>query len=863
MRIAIDLQACQNAGSSHAHHLLELVHALVRQGTGRDLWIAFSNQFPSRIDTLRASFAGLIPPERLVVYDTPAPDGSARMQEMIALIRDNFFAGLGADLVFAPGLFDHAVDTVGAVGAAPRPFMAALSVGTPEAIAAPRGMTPAGAASHARQQASLRCADLVLASSSQLAEALGGTIASDHLATFAAAPEEAAQDTWTALDRLLAQRTVPALPADRPRLAYLCPLAPAGLGERHAGLVEQLGKWYEVHVIVPALPAPAPQCPPGAVLHGLDWFEANAGSFARRLYHVGKGDAAGALLPVLKRHPGVVVLYDFFVGDVIGALERAGQAPHALRDALFHSHGYTGLADLRALGPDEALRKHPANRAVLDCATGVIVRSVGDVALADAAYGAGSAAGWRVLPDCLGPQAQEQAQDAATALRHAEAIEAFTLRSPQAHYQALLRAMRAIGAPKDPRDPALLAAARAIAANQPPARPRRLYVDISAVVRSDLKTGIQRVVRSILLALIRNPPAGYRIEPVYGDGANRRYRHAREFTLAMLGIEGIDAEDTAIEHRPGDVFLGLDLVADITTHNQTLLEDMRNHGVRVCFVVYDILPLLLPNAFPHGTDAGFRDYVDVLTRVADGLVCISRAVADELFEWLGAHAALRPSPLDIGYFHLGADIASSAPSTGLPDNAEQVLGAIAARPTLLMVGTVEPRKGHEQALAAFDLLWARNVDVNLVIVGKPGWMVDSLIKRLEKHPQRNARLFWLSGASDEMLGKLYESCSALLAASVAEGFGLPLIEAAQHSLPIIARSLPVFREVSGGHAFYFEGMEPEALATAIDTWLALFAAGKAPQSARMPWLTWAASAQQLMGPVLGTQPYRSLPGSFS
>lgn len=861
MRIVIDLQACQNAGSDHAKYLLDLVHRMLRAGAGRDLWIVFSNQFPSRIDLLRATFGGLVPAERLLVCDTPDPDGTARMQQMIELIRNNFFAGLGADLVFAPGLFDHAADTVGAITGRPRHFATALTVGAPDAIAAPHGTTPARAASHARRDASLRCADLVLAGSPQLAAALAGAVAPDRIATFAPAPEEAAQDIWAALDRLLAQRARPLPPQGRPRLAYLSPSAPEGsrLARYHAGLIAQLGEYYEIHRVSPAAPALAAQAGAGADLHSVEWFDANADTFARRLYHVGLADANGELLALLKRHPGIVVLHDFFMGDVMDGLERSGKAPHALRDALLHSHGYTGLAALGALGRAETIRRYPANKAVLDCATGVIVRSEAEAALAGAMYGAGSAARWQVLPDrCAG-----QAEDETTGHRYAETIEAFTLRSPHAHYRELLRAMRDIGTPGDPRDPALLAAAEAIAANQPPARPRRLYVDISAVVQSDLKTGIQRVVRSILLALIKNPPAGYRIEPVYGDGGNRRYRHARSFTLAMLGIDDIETEDTAIEHRAGDVFLGLDLVANITTYNRALLEDMRNHGMRICFVVYDILPLLLPNAFPHGTEAGFRDYVDVLARVSDGLVCISRAVADELSEWLGTHAAARASALEIGYFHLGADIASSAPTSGLPDDAEQVLAAIAARPTLLMVGTVEPRKGHEQALAAFELLWARNVEVNLVIVGKPGWMVDSLVKKLDRHPQRDQRLFWLACASDEMLSKLYASCSALLAASIAEGFGLPLIEAAQHRLPIVARSLPVFREVSGGHAFYFEGMEPEALAAALDTWLGLFANGTAPQSAPMPWLTWADSARQLVDSVLGARTYRTLPGSSS
>jgi glycosyltransferase involved in cell wall biosynthesis len=212
--------------------------------------------------------------------------------------------------------------------------------------------------------------------------------------------------------------------------------------------------------------------------------------------------------------------------------------------------------------------------------------------------------------------------------------------------------------------------------------------------------------------------------------------------------------------------------------------------------------------------------------------------------------------LQLGWFHLGADINASAPSTGLPANAQAVFDAVAARPTFIMVGTVEPRKGHAQTLAAFELLWEQGVDANLVVVGKQGWMMEALAERMNSHPERDKRLFWMAGVSDEMLLKLYANSSALLSPSEGEGFGLPLIEAAQHHIPIIARDIPVFREVAREYAYYFDGKEPEALARAINEWLELQRQGKAPSSEAMPWLTWKQSAQQVLDNILGHKWYK-------
>jgi len=172
------------------------------------------------------------------------------------------------------------------------------------------------------------------------------------------------------------------------------------------------------------------------------------------------------------------------------------------------------------------------------------------------------------------------------------------------------------------------------------------------------------------------------------------------------------------------------------------------------------------------------------------------------------------------------------------------------------VGTVEPRKGHVQAFAAFEQLWAEKVDVNLVIVGMAGWGVEGLPDLLKQHEEENEQFFWLQGISDEYLEKVYGASSCLLAASLGEGFGLPLIEAAQKGLPIIARDIPVFREVAGDHAFYFEGDAPDALASAIRTWVQLEKERRAPSSAEMPWLTWKESADQLTAVVMDDDWYQ-------
>jgi glycosyltransferase involved in cell wall biosynthesis len=272
---------------------------------------------------------------------------------------------------------------------------------------------------------------------------------------------------------------------------------------------------------------------------------------------------------------------------------------------------------------------------------------------------------------------------------------------------------------------------------------------------------------------------------------------------------------------------------------------MEAAGVRISFVVYDVLPVLMGQHFPGWMPQAFAHWLNSIAR-HEQLICISRSVADELRAYLDRNPPAKGPMPRVDWFHLGADIENSLPTTELsPDIIEQIKRREIG-PTFLMVGTVEPRKGHALVLSAFERFWSKNGDANLVIVGKQGWMVEALCERLRAHPEYKGRLIWLDSVSDAHLQRLYQSCDCLIAASEGEGFGLPLIEAAKYDLPILARDIPVFREVAGEHATYFDGSDPDTLLGALEDWLAAHRAGHTVRSGGLPFLTWRESAAALL-----------------
>ncbi|MBU2839562.1 glycosyltransferase family 4 protein [Acidithiobacillus thiooxidans] len=376
---------------------------------------------------------------------------------------------------------------------------------------------------------------------------------------------------------------------------------------------------------------------------------------------------------------------------------------------------------------------------------------------------------------------------------------------------------------------------------------KQLLIDISELILRDLHTGIQRVVHGILLELLNNPPVDhYIIKIVYSDALGQ-LRYANKFTKKLLEELEHDADDSLIEARSGDIFFCPDLHLN---YPFATLAALQQRGLHIIFAIHDIIGLRNAHLFPRAYELAFTDWIAGVMSVTDAIVCVSRTVASEVKTWLEEHPGQRTYPLPIGYFHLGANIESSQPIQAPDIDSILILAACRSHPTILMVGTIEPRKGHSQALAAMEIFWKVGMDLNLVIIGKEGWRSQHLARQLRRHPERNQHLFWLENASDSLLIELYKQSSVLLAASFAEGFGLPLIEAAYYGLPIIARDIPIFHEVAGEYAYYFPNTNSSDLAESIQHWLELDAQGNAPQSKGMPYLTWEQSTQQLLKVIL-------------
>lgn len=447
----------------------------------------------------------------------------------------------------------------------------------------------------------------------------------------------------------------------------------------------------------------------------------------------------------------------------------------------------------------------------------------------------------RAMADAARHLAATEIAPANVAASYRDAIEAAHAADAAGH---LLRATAALPGEQEP-------AAVAVARSFPAPRRPHLLIDVSAVWHSDLGTGIQRVVREVSRHALPRDRGMTRVELTRFDGV--RLRLAPSVGARVLGIAAAVPDGEAVDAGAGDTLLCLDLSANMGPGDFAELRRLRLAGVRVVVTVYDLLPMLAPHFFPPEVSF-IRDWYAAMLEVADGAVCISRTVADELLAWMDTGPLRRTRPLPVGWFHLGSDFRAEAEPALLPDS---LRAGLAARPTLAMVGTIEPRKGHAQVLAAMEQLWARGVDVGLVIAGGRGWMVEGLLEAIPAHPEYGRRLHWLERPADTALAALYRDAAGLVMASRGEGFGLPIVEAARTGIPLVLRDIPVFRELAGAHAHYFAGEDAASLAEALEAWLELRARGAEPRPAGIRALDWRQSTDALLRVVLDGEWYRT------
>jgi glycosyltransferase involved in cell wall biosynthesis len=342
-----------------------------------------------------------------------------------------------------------------------------------------------------------------------------------------------------------------------------------------------------------------------------------------------------------------------------------------------------------------------------------------------------------------------------------------------------------------------------------------LYIDVGNTLRGGLRTGIQRVVRSLAYELAREAPdttALIAFDPdqmAYFALADPELIRSAD-TLASIGPENrIDLDFDAF--TAGDVFFEPDSTWTEPLNRGSLFRLLKSRGVIVVLLNHDVIPVLLPQVCHPNTLISFSECIADHLQYADYALTTSGGVERDL---KAVAQRFLGRSITTCVIRLGADFEAQAPA-GAAGKGVDAAAFAAAFPELaglrflLSVGTVEPRKNHGLLLEAFERLDA--ADAGLVIVGRRGWMSDAFLAAYTGHPAYGKRLFWYTALDDAALLSLYRQAYAAVLPSLYEGYGLPAVEALSQGCVTVCSDAGSLPEVTQGHAAIFASGDGEAL----------------------------------------------------
>jgi glycosyltransferase involved in cell wall biosynthesis len=319
--------------------------------------------------------------------------------------------------------------------------------------------------------------------------------------------------------------------------------------------------------------------------------------------------------------------------------------------------------------------------------------------------------------------------------------------------------------------------------------------------------GTGRYSRELTTALAATAPAGWTVGSALA-------RHTDPTPAIIPGVEGpqmlplprralVAAWECGIPLWPG---------GDAVHAPTPLAPPAPAPGRELVVTVHDTVPWTHPGTLTRRGLSWHRRMIRRAARRADALVIPTTAVRDDLPRHVSCQAQL----------HVVGEGVSAAVSR-LPEDADGIATRLALPPRyVLAIGTLEPRKGIDTLLTALAAPDAPNVPV--VLVGQQGWGLPAPAESVRRAGLDPARVCMLGRITDPELAVVLHRAAVLAAPSLAEGFGLPVLEAMAAGVPVVHSDAPALVEVAGGAGITVPRGDPAALATALRT--VLFDHGK-------------------------------------
>jgi glycosyltransferase involved in cell wall biosynthesis len=328
-----------------------------------------------------------------------------------------------------------------------------------------------------------------------------------------------------------------------------------------------------------------------------------------------------------------------------------------------------------------------------------------------------------------------------------------------------------------------------------------IFLVATHTATSKAKTGIQTVVRGLISGLVAIA-ANVRLV--------RRRRWRRHFSsLSRLQCAALGLPERNVGLPAGKLdgawLLVPEVVYDRETH--TMMRDAHKRGMRVAAIFHDAIPISHPDRVRREAARYHAAYMKVLTEL-DLLFAVSNTAAQEFRDFAVGGGLHVPR---IHVCSLAGEIngterqrAQSKPSNGPV--------------RILCVSTLDPRKNHAGLIEAFDAAcsYLPETELFLELVGAPYKGAHSIVKIIQSAAATNRRITWHGSVTPDELRRVYAQCDFTVYPSIAEGFGLPILESLWCGRPCICANFGAMAETgAGGGCLMVDVRDSKKLARAI------------------------------------------------
>lgn len=341
----------------------------------------------------------------------------------------------------------------------------------------------------------------------------------------------------------------------------------------------------------------------------------------------------------------------------------------------------------------------------------------------------------------------------------------------------------------------------------PPAlRPAALWVlqwrrkTLQALERVRLRTGMPEIAALADSLQRRLMNARHRAAMIKPDGTRRDY-------LPVDMVAG-----PAIAFTPRDTLV---CCGSTWTHVDiaAVAAQRRRCGFRFVLACFDLIPLMFPQFYRPDEVATHAQFWARALAAADLVIFISRTVETDARRYCDAHGIVLA---ETAVCPLGADIQVPAVPAPLPAGLE-------AGRYALLVGTIEPRKGHRLIYEVWLQLLALGIpqrtQFKIVFAGREGWMTGDLMRDLRADPRIGGSIMVLTATDDAVMATLYANAAFCLFPSRYEGFGLPAIEAFFHGKAVLASTGGAVPEAIGDFSPCLDPEDADAWRAALQRWI--------------------------------------------